>query len=90
MNPKEFGQRVYRLRQAKGWTQEICSARAGISVRTLQMIESYRVEPTIETVRKLAEAFCCSWDDILGKLKPWKPNRKTQPHSSASTHSREA
>jgi transcriptional regulator with XRE-family HTH domain len=67
MNPKEFGQRVYCLRQKKKWSQEICSARAGISVRTLQMIESYRVNPTIETVQKLARAFKCGWDDLLGK-----------------------
>jgi len=31
---------VYRLRMAKKWTQEVCSARAGIGCRTLQMIEA--------------------------------------------------
>jgi transcriptional regulator with XRE-family HTH domain len=68
MTPQEFGQKIYRLRMAKQWSQEICSARAGISVRTLQMIESYRLKrPTVETTRKLAVAFKCSWEDLLGK-----------------------
>lgn len=67
MDPKEFGQRVYRLRMAKDWTQELCSEKVGISVRTLQMIESYSVSPTIDTAAKLAVAFNCSWNDILGE-----------------------
>ena len=66
---RDFGQRVYRLRMAKKWTQEVCSARAGIGCRTLQMIEAYRVRPTLDTVRKLAVAFRCSWDDLLGPIK---------------------
>jgi DNA-binding XRE family transcriptional regulator len=68
MTAQEFGQRVYRLRMAKKWSQNVCSDRAGISVRTLQMIESYSLKrPTIETTRKLAVVFKCSWDDLLGK-----------------------
>jgi len=68
MTAKEFGQRVYRLRMAKGWTQEVCAGRATITTRTLQKIESYRLEkPQVEIVRKLAVAFRCSWDDLLGK-----------------------
>ena len=68
MTPKEFGQRVYKLRMAKGWTQEVCAGRAVITTRTLQKIESYRLQkPQVEIVRKLAVAFRCSWDDLLGK-----------------------
>ncbi|WP_424087802.1 helix-turn-helix domain-containing protein [Pseudomonas sp.] len=68
MVAREFGQKVYRLRMARKWTQEVCSGRAGISVRTLQMIESYSLKrPTIETAQKLAIAFRCSWEDLLGK-----------------------
>jgi DNA-binding XRE family transcriptional regulator len=68
MTPKEFGQRVYNLRRAKNWSQEVCAERAGISVRTLQMIESYSLKrPTVETTERLAAAFRCSWEDLLGK-----------------------
>ncbi len=67
MERRAFGQRVYRLRRLKGWTQEICVEKVGIGIRTLQMIESYRVEPTIDTVRKLAHAFGCGWRELLGK-----------------------
>lgn len=66
MNPKEFGQRVYRLRMKKGWTQAMCADRAGISLRNLRMIESYLSSPTLTTVQKLAVAFGCSWEDLLG------------------------
>jgi hypothetical protein len=31
------------------------------------MIEAHKVRPTVDTVRKLAVAFRCSWDDLLGK-----------------------
>jgi transcriptional regulator with XRE-family HTH domain len=66
MNQREFGQRVYRLRMARKWTQEVCADRATISVRTLKMIEAYRIQPTIDTVQKLVVAFRCSWEDLLG------------------------
>jgi transcriptional regulator with XRE-family HTH domain len=66
MNPREFGQRVYRLRMEKKWTQVMCADRVGISLRNLRMIESYLSSPTLETVEKLAAAFGCSWNDLLG------------------------
>lgn len=68
MDAREFGQRVYRLRQARKWTQVACTNRAKISICTLQMIEAYRVRPTVATVQKLAKAFHCSWEDILGPV----------------------
>jgi transcriptional regulator with XRE-family HTH domain len=68
MTSREFGQRVYKMRMAKKWTQEVCAGRAGITSRTLQKIESFRLEqPRVEIVRKLAIAFRCSWEDLLGK-----------------------
>jgi len=67
MDARAFGQKVYRLRMAKKWTQVGCATRAGISIGTMQMIEAYKVQPTVDTIRKLALAFKCSWDDLLGK-----------------------
>jgi len=69
MNAKEFGQRVYRLRMKRKWTQAMCADRAGISLRNLRMIESYLSSPTLTTVQKLAVAFDCSWEDLLGHPK---------------------
>jgi transcriptional regulator with XRE-family HTH domain len=66
MDPREFGQRVYKLRMGRRWSQEVCSARATISVRTLQMIEAYKIKPTVETVEKLRAAFGCAWSELLG------------------------
>ena len=69
MDARDFGQKVYRLRMGRKWTQVRCATRAGISIGTLQMIEAYKVCPTVDTVRKLAVAFDCSWDDLLGQVK---------------------
>jgi transcriptional regulator with XRE-family HTH domain len=44
----------------------MCADRAGISLRNLRMIESYLSSPTLTTVQKLAAAFGCSWEDLLG------------------------
>jgi transcriptional regulator with XRE-family HTH domain len=68
MTPREFGQRVYKLRMGKHWTQEVLAGRAGITVRTLQKIEAHQMlDVPVSTVRKLAAAFCCSWEDLLGQ-----------------------
>lgn len=68
MDARQFGQKVYRLRMAKKWTQIACARRAGISIGTMQMIEAYKVRPTVETVQKLAKAFKCNWEDLLGPV----------------------
>lgn len=68
MDARDFGQRVYRLRMARKWTQVSCAIQAQISIGTLQMIEAYKVSPTVDTVRKLAAAFGCSWEDLLGPV----------------------
>jgi transcriptional regulator with XRE-family HTH domain len=37
---REVGQRLKRLRLAKGWTQEELSARSGVAVSTLKLLEA--------------------------------------------------
>lgn len=69
MTPQEFGQRVYRLRMARGWTQQMCADRSELTTRTIQKIESYRMANVpAETVRKLAVGFACTWNDLLGPV----------------------
>ena len=68
MDAREFGRRVYALRMKKGWTQDMCADRAGISLKNLRLIETHRSSPKVETVEKLGRAFGCDWDDLLGKL----------------------
>lgn len=69
MDARQFGQKVYRLRMAKKWTQVALATRAQISIGTLQMIEAYKVRPTVDTVQKLANALNCSWESLLGPVK---------------------
>ncbi len=68
MDARDFGQRVYRLRLSRKWTQVKCAMKANISIGTLQMIEAYKVSPTVNTVQKLAMAFKCSREDLLGPV----------------------
>jgi transcriptional regulator with XRE-family HTH domain len=65
MNLRDFGQRVYRFRMAKKWTQDVCADRAGICVRTLQKVEGYKGAPAVDTVERLAEVFGCSFEELL-------------------------
>jgi transcriptional regulator with XRE-family HTH domain len=74
MNSREFGQRVYRLRMKKKWTQAICADRAGISIRNIRMIESYQASPTLATVQELATTFRCTWEDLLGPAVKMPPS----------------
>ncbi len=40
MLAREVGQRLKRLRLAKGWTQEEVAARSGVAVSTLKLLEA--------------------------------------------------
>lgn len=48
--------RIQELRQGRGWTQEELSLHSGLSVRTIQRIESGR-PATLETLKCLAAVF---------------------------------
>lgn len=49
---------VRRLREARGWTQEVVAARAGsMSPRLYRLVESARTNVTLATLTRLAEAF---------------------------------
>jgi transcriptional regulator with XRE-family HTH domain len=57
MTAETFGQAVKRLRRARGWSQEELGAAAGeLGQSAISAIEVGRVQPTMETVRRLARA----------------------------------
>ncbi len=57
---------IRKRREAKGLTQEEAAYEAGVALRTLQNLESGRLNPSYLTLRSVAEALSAS----LGKLIP--------------------
>lgn len=66
---KTIGEVVQKLRQDKGLTQEELAVKSGVSYTSLVKIERGQVEnPTIKTLKKLADALEVSVDDILSMI----------------------
>lgn len=51
-----LGERIKNLRKAKAWTQAELAERCGITLRTIQRIESNTVKPSLFSLKKLSEA----------------------------------
>jgi uncharacterized Tic20 family protein len=56
MDAKELGFKIQELRKQKGMTQEDLAEKTGLSVRTIQRIESGEVDPRSYTLSQIAEA----------------------------------
>ena len=63
---KTFGQQVYCKRMALKMSQEMFSAKVGITRAYLQRIEAGTVNPSLKIVRQIKKVCACSWDDLLG------------------------
>lgn len=51
-----FGERISRLREAKGWTQEQLSVKSTVARRTIQNIEGMKNSPSLDAVIEIARA----------------------------------
>jgi transcriptional regulator with XRE-family HTH domain len=61
-----IGKNIKRLRQAKGISQDRLSKLADISLQTVVKMElDDNPNPTIDTVKKIANAFEISIDDLM-------------------------
>ena len=56
MNEIKVGNKIKRLRQEKGWTQEKLAHESGIAFASLNKIENGNVTPQESTLRCIAEA----------------------------------
>ncbi|MGY6649462.1 helix-turn-helix domain-containing protein [Wenyingzhuangia sp. IMCC45574] len=65
MENKNLAQRVKDLRNRKGFSQEILAEEAGLSLRTIQRIESNETNPTGETLKRLSNALEITPDDLM-------------------------
>jgi transcriptional regulator with XRE-family HTH domain len=65
LNVRDIGERVYWLRDERGWTQEDLARKAGVSPTTISHIESGTIErPRVNTIRRLARGFGVSTEDL--------------------------
>ena len=61
-----LGKNIKRLRLERGISQDKLSKLADISLNTVVKIElDQNPNPTLETIKKLAEAFGASLDDLI-------------------------
>ncbi len=69
MKNKILAQRVKDLRKKKGLSQEELSENAGLSLRTIQRIESGETEPTGDTLKRIASALQVSPEELIIQAK---------------------
>ena len=60
-----FGTRVREHREKRGWSQEELAHRADVDVSYLSEIERGKVEPCLNKMKDLAEAFGISLAEIV-------------------------
>ncbi len=61
----ELANRIKELRTRKGFSQEELSERTGLSLRTIQRIENGETEPRGDSLKRLAQAFDVSSDELV-------------------------
>lgn len=65
MDYRDFGERVRRKRQQKGWTQELLAKELGVSTSFVGHIERGSRKASMETLVQLANVLCVSTDYLL-------------------------
>jgi len=62
---KTLGLRIRKLREAQGWTQNVLSAKAGVSLKHLGELERGRGNPSLESLRNLAGALGLAMSELF-------------------------
>jgi transcriptional regulator with XRE-family HTH domain len=61
-----FGDAIRRLRESRGWKQEVLAQRSGLKQGRIADLENnVNPNPTLRTVIKLARAFEISLDELV-------------------------
>ena len=80
----KFNEKLKALREAKGYTQEDIAGKLNIARQSVSKWEQGINEPDIETLKRLAEIFECSVDELLSEEEPKQPD-----HNEESEHHEE-
>ena len=62
----EFGQRLRSLREGRGWSVSAAAEAADMAYSAYARLERGEREPSLSTLRRLAEALGCTPNDLLG------------------------
>ena len=65
MKNKELAKKIKELRNRNGFSQEELSDKSGLSLRTIQRIENGETEPRGDSLKRLAQAFNVTPDEIV-------------------------
>jgi len=68
-----LGEKIKKLRQEKGWSQDEFAYNAGIDGRQVSRYENGKVTPSVDVVVKMAKTFNISIDFLLIEDAPRKP-----------------
>jgi len=68
--PTPIGRRVRQLREERGWSQLQLAHRAGTTPNVVSRVELGIVEPTLATLRNIAEAFEVEVADLFNGSAP--------------------
>jgi transcriptional regulator with XRE-family HTH domain len=60
-----FGANIRRERTARNITQEKLAEKADLNIRTVQKIESGRLNVLITTATRIRRALGCSWEKLM-------------------------
>lgn len=66
MTPENFGERVWSLRNERGWSQRRLAREAGLTPASMSKIERGLSVPRSPTLRQIARAFDMSVGDLVG------------------------
>lgn len=64
-----FGDKIKELRKSKGITQDMLATALGVSLGTIGMYETNKINPSPEILLKISEYFDISMDELFGKDK---------------------
>jgi len=64
-----LGEKIRELRKGKNWTQDELAEKVGIHGRHISRIENDHARPTRKVLKRFAEAFEISVDELIGNDK---------------------
>lgn len=60
-----FSKSLKKIRVAKGFSQEVLAFEAGLSMRSISLLEGNKQQPTITTIENLSKALGVSMVDFI-------------------------
>lgn len=75
-----FGQKLYTLREERGWSQDELAEKAEVSRQTVSNWENDKVQIDAEKLKRLSEIFGMGMDELYA-FAPAKPQPPAQPET---------